>query len=150
MKMLIHSTAWKLKKIFFELLRVRDVDFEKKILSIRNKKPEGNAAAYRSVPIHDEILPTLERQCAGKDSDDPVFVHVDRFHIGRRMQRLCKRAGVTHRRYHGLRHTFISHLLQSGVSIYQVMQVAGHRRIETTQRYLHQVAGLADLSKLKF
>ncbi|MCH9687649.1 MAG: site-specific integrase [Deltaproteobacteria bacterium] len=38
---------------------------------------------------------------------------------------------------HMLRHTFCSHLAMNGVSIREMQQLAGHKSIETTQRYMH-------------
>jgi len=38
---------------------------------------------------------------------------------------------------HCLRHTFVTRLLERGVDIKTVQELAGHERIETTQRYAH-------------
>lgn len=38
---------------------------------------------------------------------------------------------------HALRHTFCTRLVQSGIPIYTVKKLAGHKRIETTERYAH-------------
>jgi integrase len=39
--------------------------------------------------------------------------------------------------FHDLRHSFVSHLVMSGVPITTVKELAGHRRIATTMRYAH-------------
>ena len=42
-------------------------------------------------------------------------------------------------RFHGLRrHTFATRLVQSGIDIYKVQKLLGHRDVKTTQRYAHQ------------
>lgn len=42
-------------------------------------------------------------------------------------------------RTHDLRHACATHLVASGVSIYETMSILGHRRIETTLKYQHRV-----------
>lgn len=48
-----------------------------------------------------------------------------------------KRAGLTHVRWHDLRHSFASWLVQDGVPIPVVRQLLGHQDIKTTLRYAH-------------
>ena len=49
--------------------------------------------------------------------------------------------GVTERKhkltFHGLRHSFASWLVESGVSIYEVKELLGHSDIRLTERYAH-------------
>ena len=40
-------------------------------------------------------------------------------------------------RFHDLRHTFASRLVQGGVPLYNVMQLMGHKSLEMVQRYAH-------------
>lgn len=42
-------------------------------------------------------------------------------------------------RTHDLRHACATHLVASGVSIFEVMSIMGHRNVETTLRYQHRV-----------
>ena len=64
------------------------------------------------------------------DTGDSVFSKVFRAH--------CNKADVLHGTLHGLRHTFISHLANDrGVPLDVVRQLAGHKSINTTMRYVH-------------
>lgn len=47
------------------------------------------------------------------------------------------RAGVEDIRFHDLRHTFASRLVQGGVPLYEVMNLTGHKSLEMVQRYAH-------------
>ena len=49
----------------------------------------------------------------------------------------CKKAGLENVRFHDLRLTFASRLVQGGVPIYDVMHLTGHTSLEMVQRYAH-------------
>ena len=48
----------------------------------------------------------------------------------------CKGIGVTQVRFHDLRATFITRLLNQGVPVAVVMALVGHAQLKTTQAYL--------------
>lgn len=50
--------------------------------------------------------------------------------------KICRRAGLRGG-LHTLRHTFCSHLVQNGVDLYVVAELAGHTNIEQTKVYAH-------------
>ena len=51
--------------------------------------------------------------------------------------RSVKRAGLAHCRYHDLRHTFATRLVQAGVDLYKVQKLMRHKSPIMTQRYAH-------------
>lgn len=57
--------------------------------------------------------------------------------VNRLLQRAALKAGVTDICVYTLRHTFISRLVQAGVSLPEVAALAGHRDIRMTMRYAH-------------
>ncbi|MEX2311550.1 MAG: site-specific integrase [Rhodospirillales bacterium] len=54
------------------------------------------------------------------------------------------RAGVEDIRFHDLRHTFASRLVQGGVPLYEVMSLTGHKSLEMVQRYAHLAPDFQD------
>ena len=49
-----------------------------------------------------------------------------------------KNAGIMKTlRFHSLRHSFATHLLEKGVDVLFIKEILGDFNIETTQRYLH-------------
>jgi len=53
-------------------------------------------------------------------------------------RRAQENAGLTnHYRFHDLRHTFASHFVMNGGSLYDLQKLLGHARFEETQRYAH-------------
>ena len=57
--------------------------------------------------------------------------------VNRALQRAAVKAGLTDICFYTLRHTFISRLVQAGVSLPEVAALAGHRDIRMTMRYAH-------------
>ena len=55
-----------------------------------------------------------------------------------------ERAGLEDVRFHDLRHTFASRLVQVGVPLYEVMHLTGHKSLEMVQRYSHLAPDYAE------
>lgn len=53
------------------------------------------------------------------------------------MFNFVKIAGITEFRFHDLRHTFATRLIEKKVDLVVVSTLLGHRNIQTTMRYAH-------------
>lgn len=49
---------------------------------------------------------------------------------------LCSQIGIEPITTYSARHSYATHLLEAGISVFEIMQLLGHKDIATTQRYL--------------
>jgi site-specific recombinase XerD len=58
--------------------------------------------------------------------------------VVKRMKKVERMVGLSVKgKIHILRHTFCSHLAMRGASAVQIMELAGHTKLEMTMRYMH-------------
>ena len=67
-----------------------------------------------------------------KKQEDPVLGHLDPDYITHRFAKICRKLKILDFRFHDLRHTFASLLLQQGESLHYVKEQMGHASIQTT------------------
>jgi len=120
-------------------LKWENIDFERKCILIEsNKEWQTKTGNTREIPIGDDLLSLLKKL---PRKSEYVFVNTNdrkyQHHLTERVKRLGKRIGLPDLTLHTLRHTFISHLVMSGVDLVTVKELAGHADIKTTMRYAH-------------
>ena len=59
-------------------------------------------------------------------------------HVDKSFKTALRMAGIDDFRFHDLRHTAASWMIQCGADLYAVQKILGHTHIRTTQRYAHQ------------
>lgn len=65
--------------------------------------------------------------------------------VSKVLKQICKKAGISKNiKPHLIRHSFATHLFQSGMSIKKIQDLLGHANAETTAIYLHM--GIEDIS----
>ncbi len=120
---------------FIEITRLRD----RNGLADRTKTRNSQ----RRFPMSNVVKHALMELKARNYHPEYVFCSAygkpfDEQHIYWYFARAQKKAGLTnHYRFHDLRHTFASHYVMNGGSLYDLQKLLGHARFEETQRYAH-------------
>ncbi len=131
------------------------IDYDKRIITVSKTYSEYLKAIQkytknkkiRTIPMNRSVLNVLrdKQLLAPTDRIFPKRLH----QISDQLSRACKKAGVKVIRFHDLRHTFASHLVLSGESIYKVSKILGHSGIQMTERYAHlntdELQGITDV-----
>lgn len=124
-------------------LRVSDIDSERMVIHVR----QGKGKKDREVMLSPSLLGTLRaywRQARprgflfpGNKDGRPLNATVLQrgFAIAKQAARIEKDVS-----FHSLRHSFATHLMESGVSVRTIQALLGHRSLGSTERYTH-VAG---------
>ncbi|MBF0251665.1 MAG: site-specific integrase [Alphaproteobacteria bacterium] len=118
-----------------ELLKLdwQNVDLERGFVAFLKTK-NGEDRSVRLTDRAKRVLEGLDPKEAG-----PVFTYrgAAMTDVSTAFQKARKRAGLEDVRFHDLRHTFASRLVQQGVSLYEVMHLTGHKSFSMVQRYAH-------------
>ncbi|WP_300164355.1 tyrosine recombinase XerC [Solidesulfovibrio sp.] len=125
-------------------LDVDDVDFFQGIARVL-----GKGSKERLAPLSDAARERLREYARRRGelvtvpSEQAFFLgarggRLDRRQAARILDAMAREAGIAqHTHPHMLRHSFATHLLESGADLRSVQELLGHERLSTTQRYTH-------------
>jgi site-specific recombinase XerD len=121
-------------------LRVEDIDGARMVIRVR----QGKGHKDRDVMLSPRLLAVLREYWATYRPKPYLFpgCQPDRPVSPRTVQMVCRRAlaasGLSkHVHMHTLRHSFATHLLESGTDLRTIQVLLGHHSFSTTARYLH-------------
>jgi len=112
-----------------------DVDFRNEVIRI----PHSKSKKQRVIPINKVVWQVLTSLRFQNGKSEYVFSHPD----GKRIKSFktawkgaLRRAGIRNLRFHDLRRTFATRILENGKNLESIRKLLGHSDISTTQRYL--------------
>ncbi|MBI4655590.1 MAG: tyrosine recombinase [Elusimicrobia bacterium] len=110
----------------------------------------GKGGKERIIPVHKKAVEVIsgylearQAKFGGRAVDDVIFVNrsgrkLSRICVWKDIQKLAKTADVREKIHpHLFRHTFASHLLESGADLRSIQEMLGHASLNTTQIYTH-------------
>lgn len=144
---LLYATGTRVSEL--TKLNLRDIDFHNKLIRVTGKRRKE-----RIVPFGDPAGDALKDYLAVRDrflnaapitlrDPEAVFLNYQGTRItprsvGRMVEKyiqIC--AGMHDISPHALRHSFATHLLDSGADLRDIQELLGHARLSTTQIYTH-------------
>jgi len=135
-----------------EATHLKASDIDSKRMMIRVQGGKGNKDRHTLLGKHTlDILKEywkayrpVEWLFPGQEPKKPISISS----IQRVFKASVHRAGIKKKAsVHTLRHSFATHLLESGTDLYYIQRLLGHRSASTTSIYLH-ITG-KDLAKIK-
>jgi site-specific recombinase XerD len=123
-------------------LKLSDIDFTSREIIVR----QGKGRKDRVVPLVKQAEQALKAYLKVRDclpEYEEVFIarngtSMDVRTVRYRIHKYYKEAGIEKKAsVHTLRHTFSTHQIHNGLKINQLKAVLGHRRMETTYKYVH-------------
>jgi integrase/recombinase XerD len=118
-------------------LKITDVDFNRKVIHLKGAK----GAKDRITIISEVVLKNIEKYLAEFRPEDYLFESNRGGKLTTRtiqaiVSQSTKKAGLNKPvSPHSFRHSFATHLLESGLDIRYIQVLLGHARLETTQIY---------------
>lgn len=115
-----------------------DVRLDERLLIVRNTKSHRDRAVPMNQTLY-EALKSIDRHIRSPYvfTNPETGTKFDRFNQKYPWRKALEDAGVRSFRWHDLRHTCASRMVQAGVPLTAVKEILGHASIATTQRYAH-------------
>jgi len=133
-------------------LKWSNVDLETGIITL--EKTNTKSKKLRRIPINTVVRKLmLELKLKGKGSEY-VFLsskgipYKKEGSLRQPFLGALRRAGIEGLRFHDLRHTAATRMIESGASIVAVSKILGHEDLKTTMRYAHPEDSLKDAVEL--
>ena len=132
-------------------INVGDIDFGEALILVRGKGKKERLVPFGN-HCHTALKAYLEERCSrpvvqSVEPGMPVFLNARGSRLTPRSVHYLVEKHLRSARLnqkispHGLRHSFATHLLNSGADLRSIQELLGHKNLSTTQRYTHLSIG---------
>ena len=132
-------------------MNLEDINFKEDLILVRGKGKKERIVPFgrhchAALEAYLEIRRGFERSRVS-DDNSPLFLS----HVGTRLttrsiarlvDKYVQKSQLTQKiSPHGIRHSFATHLLNSGADLRSIQELLGHKTLSTTQKYTHLSIG---------
>jgi integrase len=119
-------------------LRWKNIDLFRKTITVM----QGKTNEPKTIPMSETLFTLLTSKSKIVNMSGYVFhtgngTRISGPNLQREFWKVLEKAKIESFRFHDLRHTFATRLIQNGVDLYSVSKLLGHRDVKMTQRYAH-------------
>jgi site-specific recombinase XerD len=142
---LLYSSGLRLQELIN--LKRKDIDFERGIINVEKGKGKKDRVTLISENLKMDLLKYYSNNFF---KTEYIFEGRNGKYTKKSVQKVLNEAGKrikTRVTPHMLRHSFATHLLESGTDIRHIQKLLGHSDLKTTEIYTH--VSTKDLSKIK-
>lgn len=136
--MLALNTGMRRDEILF--LKWEWIDLRESFINLPHTHSKSKKS--RRVPINPIVRRILLEMKLQSNDSELVFeisssTNGARTWLQRAFKEACKKAGIGSIRFHDLRHTAATRLVEAGIPLHAVAELVGHSSIRMTERYSH-------------
>jgi site-specific recombinase XerD len=134
-------------------LRVADIDSQRMVIHVRHAKGRKERYVMLSPRLLDilraywKVVRPSDYLFPGSRTDQPISTAT----VRKACHRACQKANLgKHVTVHTLRHSFATHLLETGADLRTIQVLLGHRSFSTTAQYVHVATASLPLTRSPF
>jgi len=126
-------------------IKIKDLVLEKRYGFVRAGK--GNKDRLFIIP--EKLVERISTKILGRMPEEYLFISLrDKRYSAKTLQMILKNAGKKIKKRvhpHMLRHSFATHLIESGCAVNEVQALLGHKSPETTMVYIHASGNMINI-----